>query len=172
MEAEGLSIPEVPIGAMIELPSAALCSDILARDVDFFSLGTNDLVQYTLGIDRVNEKVAHLYDPLQLGVIKLIQLTIANANSAGIPVSICGEMAGDPCATAMLLGLGMRHFSMNSYSLPEIAHAICHYSIADCKELAEHYLSMDSYQTARQYFLEWHKERNISLHIPAWEWID
>ena len=172
LEAEGLSIPQVPIGAMIELPSAALCSDILARDVDFFSLGTNDLVQYTMGIDRVNEKVAHLYDPLQFGVIKLIQLTIANANRAGIPVSICGEMAGDPCATAMLLGLGMRHFSMNSYSLPDIAHAICQYSIADCEELAERYLSMNSYQTARKYFLEWHRERNISLHIPAWDWIE
>ena len=168
LRAEGLSIPEVPIGAMIELPSAAICSDIIAKDVDFFSLGTNDLVQYTLGIDRVNEKVAHLYDPLQCGVLKLIQLTIANANRAGIPVSICGEMAGDPCATAILLGLGMRHFSMNSYSLPDIAHAICNYSILDCEELAERYLLMDNYEKAHRYLLEWHNQRGVSINIPPW----
>ncbi|WGK68270.1 phosphoenolpyruvate--protein phosphotransferase [Candidatus Haliotispira prima] len=161
-------VPEIPIGAMIELPSAVLCSDIIAKSVDFFSIGTNDLVQYTLGVDRVNEKVAHLYDPLQFGVLKLIRITIANANRAGIPVSMCGEMAGASCATAILLGLGLRHFSMASYGLPEIAHAICNYDIEECQEFAELYLSMRDSDTAREYLLEWHKERNITLDIPGW----
>ncbi len=169
LENEGLEVPEVAIGAMIELPSAALCSDIIARDVDFFSIGTNDLVQYTLGIDRVNEKVSHLYDPLQLGVLKLIQITIINARREGIPVSMCGEIASELCATAMLLGLGLRHFSMNSYSLPEVAHAIHHYDIQDCEELAHRYISMKDYNEAHQYLLEWHQKQGIELNIPEWE---
>ena len=166
---EGFEVPKVPIGAMIELPSAALSSDIIAKDVDFFSIGTNDLVQYTLGIDRVNEKVAHLYDPLQFGVLKLIQFTIINANREGIPVAMCGEMASDLCATAILLGLGLRQFSMNSYSLPEIAHAIRNYDILDCEELAYRYISMHNCEKAHKYLLSWHRERNIEIEIHEWK---
>ena len=166
---EGIYVPQIPIGAMIELPSAALCSDILAKDVDFFSIGTNDLIQYTLGIDRVNEKVGHLYDPLQFGVLKLIQMTIINANREGIPVSMCGEMASDPCATAILLGLKLRHFSMNTYSLPHISHAICNYNVSECEELASRYISMQNYELAYKYLLDWHKDRSIAIPISMWE---
>ena len=169
LQNDGIGISDVPLGVMIELPSAALCSEIIAQDVDFFSIGTNDLVQYTLGIDRANEKLSYLYDPLQFGVLKLIKQTITSANNAGIPVSLCGEMASDRCSTAVLLGLGLRHFSMNTFSLPEIAYTIDNYNISDCEELAHRYISMDNYQKARQYLLDWHKERNVKINIREWE---
>ena len=107
----------IPVGGMIEVPAAALLADQFAKQLDFMSIGTNDLIQYTLAIDRADDAVAHLYDPLHPAVLHLIQHTIKSGKKAGRHVSVCGEMAGDPRLTRLLLGLGLRHFSMQPASI-------------------------------------------------------
>lgn len=116
--------PVPPLGIMIEVPGAALAADALAAHVDFFAIGTNDLTMYTLAIDRADEQVAHLYNPLHPGVLRLIQFAVQAGMRARIPVSVCGEMAGDPRYTALLLGLGVRDLSMASPSLPRVKQRI------------------------------------------------
>ena len=115
---------DVPIGAMIEIPAAALASPMLARVCRFFSIGTNDLIQYALAIDRVDDEVNYLYDPLHPGVLQLIQRTIESGMRAGIPVTMCGEMAGDVRYTRLLLGLGLQEFSMHPANVLEIKGAV------------------------------------------------
>ena len=109
--------PAVQIGGMIEIPAAALALNVFIKKLDFLSIGTNDLIQYTLAIDRTDEEVAHLYDPLHPAVLQLLAHVIGSANKSCIPVSVCGEMAGDLAYTRLLLGLGLRQFSMNSAQL-------------------------------------------------------
>ena len=109
---------------MIEVPSAALAADALAHAADFFAIGTNDLTMYTLAIDRGDEQVAHLYNPLHPAVLRLIQFTTEAASRARIPLSLCGEMAGDPRYSALLLGLGIRDLSMAAASLPRVKQRI------------------------------------------------
>lgn len=122
LKAQGVRIadPIPPLGAMIEIPGAALAADALAQVVDFFAIGTNDLTMYTLAIDRSEEQVAHLYNPLHPAVLRLIQFSVEAALRARIPVSVCGEMAGDPRFTALLLGLGVRDLSMSATGLPRV----------------------------------------------------
>lgn len=126
LKRRGIAIPDKlpPLGAMIEVPGAALSADALAVEADFFSLGTNDLVQYTLAIDRGDEQVAALYDPLHPAVLRLIQFTVEAASRARIPVSVCGEIAGDPRFTALLLGLGLRELSMAPCNIPRVKQRI------------------------------------------------
>jgi phosphotransferase system enzyme I (PtsI) len=114
----------IPIGGMIEIPAAALAAQIFAKRLDFLSIGTNDLIQYTLAIDRTDDSVAHLYDPLHPSVLQLIAHTIKSADKAGIPVSVCGEMAGDVAMTRVLLGLGLRQFSMHPAHLLAVKQRI------------------------------------------------
>jgi phosphoenolpyruvate-protein phosphotransferase (PTS system enzyme I) len=116
--------PLPPVGAMIEIPGAALAADSLARDCEFFSIGTNDLTMYTLAIDRGDEQVAHLYSPLHPAVLRLIQFSTAAALRARIPINVCGEMAGDERMTALLLGLGIRDLSMTATALPRVKQRI------------------------------------------------
>ncbi len=116
--------PVPPLGAMIEIPGAALAADALARECDFFALGTNDLIQYTLAIDRGDEQVAELYEPLHPAVLRLVQFTTQAALRARIPLSVCGEMAGDARLTALLIGLGIRDLSMSTSSLLRIKQRV------------------------------------------------
>ncbi|GGB04060.1 phosphoenolpyruvate--protein phosphotransferase [Puia dinghuensis] len=111
---------DIPVGVMIEIPSAALTADLLAKEADFFSIGTNDLCQYTLAVDRMNEKIAALYDPFHPAVLRLIRMTIEEGQRAGIPVGMCGELAGDVAATKLLFDMGLREFSMAAASIPEV----------------------------------------------------
>ncbi len=122
----GMQLPKPlpPLGAMIEVPGAALAADALAAEADFFAIGTNDLIQYTLAIDRSDEQVAHLYNPLHPAVLRLIQFAIEAALRRGMPISICGEMAGEPRFTALLLGLGLRNLSMAPRNIPRVKQRI------------------------------------------------
>lgn len=125
----------IPLGIMIEIPSAAILSNHLAKEVDFFSLGTNDLVQYTLAVDRNNQSVAEYYQPLNPAVLYLIHYTIVNANANNKPVSVCGEIARNPLYLRLLLGMGIRNFSVNPTYIPLVKSVIVNSSIADCKKL-------------------------------------
>jgi len=113
LDNQGIAYGPVQIGAMIEVPAAALTLKVFLKYFDFLSIGTNDLIQYTLAIDRSDESVAHLYDPLHPAVLRLVALTIAECKAQAKPVSVCGEMAGDPSLTRLLLGMGLRSFSMH-----------------------------------------------------------
>ena len=126
LKRRGAAVPDPlpPLGAMIEIPGAALAADALAAEADFFAIGTNDLIQYTLAIDRGDEQVAALYNPLHPAVLRLIQFTIEAALRARIPVSVCGEMAGDPRFTALLLGLGIRDLSMSPHNIGRVKQRI------------------------------------------------
>ena len=125
LEREGVAFnPKVPLGGMIEVPAAAVSADLFAHKLDFLSIGTNDLIQYTLAIDRVDDSVNYLYDPLHPSVLRLIRTVIRAGHEADIPVSMCGEMAGDPAFTRLLLGLGLRHFSMEPSQLLEIRQQV------------------------------------------------
>ncbi|HWU67383.1 MAG TPA: phosphoenolpyruvate--protein phosphotransferase [Stenotrophobium sp.] len=124
---------DVPVGAMIEVPAAAIASSTLARRARFFSIGTNDLIQYTLAIDRVDDEVNYLYDPLHPAVLRLIHMTIEAGVLAGIPVAMCGEMAGDPRYTRLLLGLGLMDFSMHPASVLEVKRIIMESDVADLR---------------------------------------
>ncbi len=116
--------PEIPLGVMIEVPGAALIADALARECDFFSIGTNDLTQYTLAVDRGNERVAHLYDPLHPGVLRLIDRTVRAARRARRPVSVCGEMASNPLAVPILVGLGIEELSGTASAVPVVKEIV------------------------------------------------
>jgi phosphotransferase system enzyme I (PtsI) len=133
---------EVPVGTMIEVPSAALVSDHLAKMVKFFSLGTNDLIQYTMAVDRGNERISHLYQPFHPGVLRLIRLVIENAHEEGIPVAMCGEMAGDPRMALLLVGMGLDEFSMNALGLPAVKRVIRSVSSTEAKQLVDQVLPM------------------------------
>jgi phosphotransferase system enzyme I (PtsI) len=105
---------------MIEIPGAALAADAFAAEADFFAIGTNDLTQYTLAIDRGDEQVAHLYNPLHPAVLRLIQFAVEAALRRGVPISVCGEMAGEPRFSALLVGLGLRNLSMAPHNIPRV----------------------------------------------------
>tara|TARA_B100000029_G_scaffold358751_1_gene351563 strand:- start:1974 stop:3710 length:1737 start_codon:yes stop_codon:yes gene_type:complete len=125
LKREGLDFdPNVPIGAMIEVPAAAISADLFAMNLDFLSIGTNDLIQYTLAIDRIDDEVDYLYDPLHPSVLRLIDRVIRAGKQAGTPVAMCGEMAGDPDYTRLLLGLGLVEFSMVPKRIPEIKEVV------------------------------------------------
>jgi phosphotransferase system enzyme I (PtsI) len=142
---EGLPFREdIQVGIMIEVPSAAMVSDILARKASFFSIGTNDLIQYSIAVDRGNERAAELYQPFHPGVLRLIKLTIDNAHAAGIPVAMCGELAGDPAASLILLGMGLDEFSMSAASVPEVKRIIRSCTAEEAGELARAALAMGS----------------------------
>ena len=134
--------PDMPIGAMIEVPAAAICADVFAEVLDFFSIGTNDLIQYTIAIDRVNDEVNYLYDPVNPAVLRLIAMTIEAGNKAGIPVAMCGEMAGDTRYTKLLLGLGLREFSVHPSMILEVRKVITETKVDDIEQAARALLNI------------------------------
>ncbi|MDR2149785.1 MAG: phosphoenolpyruvate--protein phosphotransferase [Spirochaetaceae bacterium] len=147
----------IAVGSMIEVPSAALTADILAEKSDFFSIGTNDLVQYTMAVDRGNEQVNHLAQPFHPAILRLIKYTIDSAHAKGIPAAMCGEFAGAPLATMLLLGLGLDEFSMTAQAIPIIKHIIRSVTWEQCRLLAEKALSC----TAEQQVLRLLEEHNL-----------
>jgi phosphotransferase system enzyme I (PtsI) len=146
-ELQAADIPfasDVEVGIMVEVPAAAIAADVLAREVDFFSIGTNDLIQYTMACDRTNEKVAYLYQPLHPAILRLIKRVIEAAHEAGKWVGMCGEMAGEPVAIPILLGLGLDEFSMNAVAIPEAKAIVRSLSLAEAKGIAANALSLAS----------------------------
>ena len=135
---------DIKVGIMIEVPAAAIISPILAKYVDFFSIGTNDLCQYTLAVDRMNEAIGSLYQPLHPGVLRLIKHVIDASHEQGKFTGMCGELAGDPVATMILLGLGLDEFSMTASSIPLIKNILRSVSKAECEEVANKALTMDT----------------------------
>ena len=133
--------PKMPIGGMIEVPAAAISADLFAPHLDFFSIGTNDLIQYALAIDRVDDEVSYLYDPLHPSVLRLIEMTVRAADKADIPVTLCGEMAGDPNLIEVLLGLGLRQLSMDTASLLEAKSVIRRINVSEAKKKTRRLLS-------------------------------
>ncbi|MDH4163361.1 MAG: phosphoenolpyruvate--protein phosphotransferase [Nitrospirota bacterium] len=139
----------IQVGVMIEIPSAAMVSDLLAQEADFFSVGTNDLIQYTLAIDRGNEHVAFMYEPLEPAVLRLLQRVSLSAHEAKISLAMCGEMAGDPQYAAILLGLGFRTLSMNVASIPWVKKVIRSVRMEDAVELADLVMRQPTSELAR-----------------------
>ena len=136
--------PAIEIGAMIEVPSAALTSDILSREVSFFSIGTNDLIQYALAVDRTNEKIAYLYEPTHPAVLRLIKNIIESGHKSGIWVGMCGEMSGEPSLAILLLGLGLDEFSMPSANILEIKNVIRNVTMAQAQAIAKEALLLST----------------------------
>jgi phosphotransferase system enzyme I (PtsI) len=137
LAAEGFDVPEeVEVGAMIEIPSAALSADMIAAEVDFLSLGTNDLIQYTIAVDRLNDRVAGLYQPTHAAVLRLIGMSVKAARAAGIRIGICGEMASDLTLTPLMIGLGLNELSVATTQIARVKHAVRRLSVAECEELA------------------------------------
>jgi phosphotransferase system enzyme I (PtsI) len=131
-------------GAMIEIPSAAISADLLAREVDFFSIGTNDLIQYALAVDRVNERIAHLYEPTHPAVLRLLKMTADAAHANDIWVGVCGEMAGDIALIPLLLGLGMDELSAGATLVPRVKRAVQSLAIAECRQLVDETLKLQT----------------------------
>jgi phosphotransferase system enzyme I (PtsI) len=143
--------PNIQVGTMIEVPSAALTADILAKESDFFSIGTNDLIQYTLAVHRVNEGIAHLYEPLNPAILRLIRQVIEVAHSAGIWVGMCGEMASDPLVVPILLGMGIDELSMSPIAVAEVKKIIRSLTIEEAKKIMNNALSFSTAHEVESY---------------------
>jgi len=150
---------DIEVGAMIEVPSAAMTADILAKRSGFFSIGTNDLVQYSLAVDRGNEKVSYLAQPTHPAILRFLKTIIEAAHARGIKAAICGEMAGNPAMTALLLGLGLDELSMAASSIPRVKRIIREVTISDCRELADEILSGVSFMANNALLKAWMGER-------------
>ncbi len=160
MAREGEHIADrVPIGIMIELPGAAQIADRLARECDFFSIGTNDLIQYTLAMDRQNPEVSYLYQPLHLGVLRMLEFTARSARAASIPVSMCGEMAADPAYAAILVALGIDELSMSPSAIPGVKQAIRAVSAVEAKALLAEAMAYSTAEEIERYVRNWMRGR-------------
>jgi phosphotransferase system enzyme I (PtsI) len=164
---------DIKIGVMIEVPSAVAIADILAKYVDFFSIGTNDLIQYALAIDRGNEHVSYMYEPYHPAVIRMIMQVVKAAKDSGIEVAICGEMAGDPFCTALLLGIGIDELSMNAGNIPSLKKLIRSLSKEEAINDLEDILKLTTSIEVKRFIAEKTEtlmpeihEKEIYLNIP------
>jgi phosphoenolpyruvate-protein phosphotransferase (PTS system enzyme I) len=144
----------VQVGVMIEMPAAALTADLLAREVDFLAIGTNDLIQYTLAVDRTDERVAHLYQPLHPAILRLLRLVRRAAARASVPLSVCGEMASDPSLLAVLIGLGLTEFSMTPAAIPAARHLVGSVHAARLRTIVSRALHLGTHQEIETYLEE------------------
>lgn len=149
-----LGQPPVPIGAMVEVPAAAVACDLLAREVDFLTIGTNDLIQYTLAVDRIDDRMSDLYEPLHPAVLRLVRLVSRAARRQGIPVSLCGEMASDPAMVGLLIGLGLTEFSMTPAAIPLVRRVIEDLRADDARRLARQALSLATAAEVEQFLFD------------------
>jgi phosphotransferase system enzyme I (PtsI) len=145
LRTEGIAFnEEMEVGAMIEIPSAAVAADLLAKEVDFFSIGTNDLIQYSIAVDRLNEHIAHLYQPTHPAIVRLIRMTVEAGHAAGIWVGVCGEMASEIALTPLLVGLGVDELSTGAALVPRVKKAVQSLDFNACQQLAEEIRGLDS----------------------------
>jgi phosphotransferase system enzyme I (PtsI) len=135
---------KIDVGIMIEVPSAAAVADLLAREVDFFSVGTNDLIQYCLALDRGNEQLAYLYEPLHPAILRTLDFVVRAARDAGIEVSLCGEVAAQPSYLPVLLGLGFEDLSMNPASIPAVKRMVGKVQVEHARQVVHQALAMSS----------------------------
>jgi phosphotransferase system enzyme I (PtsI) len=163
LEAEGVEHnPNLKIGVMIEVPSAAMIADSLAREVDFFSIGTNDLIQYSMAVDRSNEQVSYLYRPVHPGILRMIRFAVRSAEEAGIPVSLCGEMAADPQFTPLLVAIGLRAFSVTPRVIPELKDVIRGFALSDWEEARDICLALPTADDVDRYLATHRVERTTA----------
>lgn len=149
-----LGRPAVPVGAMVEVPAAAVASDLLAREVDFLTIGTNDLIQYTLAVDRIDDRLSDLYEPLHPAVLRLVRLVSRAARRGAVPVSLCGEMASDPAMVGLLIGLGLTEFSMTPAAIPLVRRVVEDLQADDARRLARHALSLATAAEVEQFLFD------------------
>lgn len=162
LDAEGIPFNrEMQIGIMIEVPSAAMIADLLATEADFFAIGTNDLIQYSLAIDRSNENVSYLYEPFHPALLRLIKFVIQSGKKAGIPVSMCGEMASDPLYAIALVGLGLEIFSMNPSAIPVIKNVVRSLRYKECRRIADTALQKKTAQEIEEFVIE-----SVAMRFP------
>jgi phosphotransferase system enzyme I (PtsI) len=158
--AQGIPVGnDIEIGVMIEVPSAVIIADELAKEVDFFSIGTNDLIQYALAIDRINERVTYLYEPLHPAVLRLIKQVIDVGHRAGIRVAMCGEMAGEPAYIMILLGLEIDELSMNPLAIPKVKKVIRGSTLKESQALLERVMTFSSSSEIREFVNNYMSER-------------
>ena len=171
LDAEGIEYdPDIKMGIMIEIPSAVTMADVLARHVDFFSIGTNDLIQYGLGIDRINEHVAYMYQPFHPAVLRMIRQVVRAARDAGIGLSLCGEMAGDPLCTPILLGLGVDDFSMNPRAIPLIKTIIRSLTMEEARADFETVMGLSTAREVRAYL--WGRVKKLLPELERNRFLD
>jgi phosphotransferase system enzyme I (PtsI) len=149
----------IKIGAMIEIPSASVTADLLTREVDFFSIGTNDLIQYALAVDRINEHVSYLYEPLHPAILRIVRNVVQSAQNGGIPLAICGEMAAVPAYVLVLMGLGLEEFSMNPIAIPKVKKVLRMVNAIETKSMAERLFQFSTATDIKRYVRRWMTER-------------
>ena len=144
----------IPVGVMIEVPAAAAMTDILVKEVDYLSIGTNDLIQYYLAVDRSNEFVSYLFKPLHPSVLRLIKFIIDQAQNEGKDITVCGEMAADPLSAIVLLGLGLRKFSMNPIFIPRIKKVLRSLDYRSVRKVVQKAMNLKTAQEIEEYVIE------------------
>jgi phosphotransferase system enzyme I (PtsI) len=155
LEEEGVDFNRsLKVGMMVEVPSAVLLLDRFVEEVDFFSIGTNDLIQYCLAVDRSNKDVASLYTGADPAVLRLIYMAISTANEHQVPINMCGQMSGNPLYTMMLLGMGLRNFSVTPAAVPEIKRVCRSVTIEQCQNVAEYARSLEGALEVKAYLKE------------------
>jgi phosphotransferase system enzyme I (PtsI) len=156
---------DVAVGMMVETPAAVIMIDHFVDEVDFLSIGTNDLIQYTLAVDRSNKDVVGLYNPADPAVLRLIAMSIEAAERKKVPISMCGQMSGSPLYTMLLLGMGLRRFSVTPSAIPEVKNVCRKATLAECQALAARVMTMENARDVKSYLKEEVKKR-IQAIVP------